>query len=762
MATLPGFGRPEPSATRKKSAQWLIVALLATVIVVGTQLFRDDSSAPKPVQVAKVEPKKIAAKPKPATAAPQPKKPAPVAKASPQKKPQKKKTAKAAPKKPVAPAAVTAAPVKPKQTVAAPRVARALATTPVEPTYQDPLIDPAIAEDPALEPLEREGLPRLPGAFSAEYRFYDQKTSGVISSQYREQGVSLFAQQQTEGFGRIDLSGIATTVSDGATTTFDGGQDIHLAQRDFAVTESLLMNNDAGAFHATAPRLFQYGSRVRLPTPLVSGAASEVAGRDGSAQVTLGALGVSQGRTFPVLNDAQGGDALGLAGSFRFNPAWSVAGQFWSMQDVTTASRVSEFTSTVASAHHTTRAGSNTQFNLLANDTGAQGLWLDGDTRYGRWRHNGGIYRMDPGIEWIDSSATVLPDIQGLHWLATTQSRLSSFSLNLDSSRTNLDDNPAVPKIVRTTVSTGAGYQVSPSLRTNGYVSAGNEETTSSAGLDDASLMDLRGSVSKDLPVGTSTWTLYLHDRGGAHFQERREASWDHLWRSFNSFSGLRTGVTITEDEGSFDSLEQTIAIFSGNWQYNSLRLGGQFQFGTHDSQITGSGDFTTLQITGNWSISPHWNLSLDTIHNRSNISGAAPLLASSQNLSDRSILLSLRYDNNWGRPSRPVGAVNGSYGRGSVRGLLFLDRNGNGIREPGEPGVPNVVIQLDRGARIQTDGSGEFSFSPVASGAHRILVEPNNIPLPWALKNEEPHALSVRPRETTIVEIPLVTMSPE
>jgi hypothetical protein len=97
----------------------------------------------------------------------------------------------------------------------------------------------------------------------------------------------------------------------------------------------------------------------------------------------------------------------------------------------------------------------------------------------------------------------------------------------------------------------------------------------------------------------------------------------------------------------------------------------------------------------------------------------------------------------------------------GAVRGVLFLDQNGNGARDPGEPGVPNVTIVLDRGFSTETNANGEFSYNPVPSGVHQIAVNVANVPLPWNMSEERPFEVTVRTRETSTIDIPLISMRP-
>ena len=129
--------------------------------------------------------------------------------------------------------------------------------------------------------------------------------------------------------------------------------------------------------------------------------------------------------------------------------------------------------------------------------------------------------------------------------------------------------------------------------------------------------------------------------------------------------------------------------------------------------------------------------------------------------MTDKQVLVSVRYDANWGRPESTMGVATGKLGRGAVRGVLFYDKNGNGLRDAGEQGVPNVTIYLDRGFSVETNANGEFSFDPVASGQHEVSVNVANIPLPWVIDENRRIWADVRPRESAVVEIPLIRIGP-
>ena len=69
------------------------------------------------------------------------------------------------------------------------------------------------------------------------------------------------------------------------------------------------------------------------------------------------------------------------------------------------------------------------------------------------------------------------------------------------------------------------------------------------------------------------------------------------------------------------------------------------------------------------------------------------------------------------------------------ISGVLFDDRNGNGIKDPGEPALPGVTVRLvGEGAAVDltesTGGDGSYAFSPGA-GCH--LVSPVD-PAGWRM----------------------------
>lgn len=59
-----------------------------------------------------------------------------------------------------------------------------------------------------------------------------------------------------------------------------------------------------------------------------------------------------------------------------------------------------------------------------------------------------------------------------------------------------------------------------------------------------------------------------------------------------------------------------------------------------------------------------------------------------------------------------------------AVRGTVFHDLNGNGVQDPGEPGLPGVWVAAN-GLRVETDALGKFLLTGLPAGTIEISLQP-------------------------------------
>ncbi len=65
----------------------------------------------------------------------------------------------------------------------------------------------------------------------------------------------------------------------------------------------------------------------------------------------------------------------------------------------------------------------------------------------------------------------------------------------------------------------------------------------------------------------------------------------------------------------------------------------------------------------------------------------------------------------------------------GTIIGRVFVDKNGDGEKQSGEPGIANAVIFSDDGLRVVTDEYGRFTIPSVHPGYRSAALDLSSIP---------------------------------
>ena len=92
---------------------------------------------------------------------------------------------------------------------------------------------------------------------------------------------------------------------------------------------------------------------------------------------------------------------------------------------------------------------------------------------------------------------------------------------------------------------------------------------------------------------------------------------------------------------------------------------------------------------------------------------------------------------------------------KGRVEGFVFLDENGDGVREPDEPGVSDLIISLD-GVQVRTDGEGTgfYRSPPLQPGTYTLQIE--NLPATLISATPLPLEITLKEGEVLRLDLPL------
>ncbi len=85
-----------------------------------------------------------------------------------------------------------------------------------------------------------------------------------------------------------------------------------------------------------------------------------------------------------------------------------------------------------------------------------------------------------------------------------------------------------------------------------------------------------------------------------------------------------------------------------------------------------------------------------------------------------------------------------------AVKGSVFKDLNGDGIREAGEPGIPGARVTLNDSKTVTTDADGNFEFRPVR-GDVSVLLSPRGMPLGTRLSTSNPQTFDAQDDAQTL-----------
>jgi hypothetical protein len=89
--------------------------------------------------------------------------------------------------------------------------------------------------------------------------------------------------------------------------------------------------------------------------------------------------------------------------------------------------------------------------------------------------------------------------------------------------------------------------------------------------------------------------------------------------------------------------------------------------------------------------------------------------------------------------PGGPWSALTSWLPTESVEGRVFVDQNGNGAHDTGEPALPGIKIQLEGGRSVVTDASGHYRFSGLKRGTYGVGIDRAGMPANLRLASASP-----------------------
>lgn len=93
-----------------------------------------------------------------------------------------------------------------------------------------------------------------------------------------------------------------------------------------------------------------------------------------------------------------------------------------------------------------------------------------------------------------------------------------------------------------------------------------------------------------------------------------------------------------------------------------------------------------------------------------------------------------------------------------TLRGVVFLDENGNGVHDTHERAIGGIILALQPGGRYRTvEDDGSFDFADLAPGEYRVVIDKQSLPRGITVKGDGVVVVTVGPGATTMLQIPVL-----
>lgn len=525
------------------------------------------------------------------------------------------------------------------------------------------------------------------------------------------------------------------------------GGSATLWQRSLALDGEWRVDNGLGVLNTPAVPLLRNQPRFFLPTAPFAGASTDWTREGTRWHAALGRAGLYTGARVAGF-DPSDGHVGALGAQWAWSSAWSGAVSGLATEGRIVPDAIGEATLEPARtrAVHATAARQDArdrlQLNLLGSDGDrgrANGAWIDASLRRGRHVHGLGLFRLDPQLRW--GALPINNDIEGGYYRLGYQYGRWVWNLGID----------------RIASVSGSGF--------DGWYGSGFARRQASPTLGYGASLSLRRAP------GWSHSAQLFADWRNAHGQTRVQfdqadgggdaTSWQFgLDHAFDLRAGARLAASAAYGELAQNESGRTgtttLALDGGRDFGDGLSIDGTVRWLSADGVLARRG--IDLHLTANWRLAPHWTLASTLYQNRGSQRSPFvldPLVTEVPFISaprERAAFLTLRYEREAGRPRGVIGGAPGT-AAGWIRGSVFFDDNGDGVRAASELPAANITVVLDGRYSVRTDSAGEFEFPRVAVGPHRLAPQADNLPLPWTFDPSAERVIEVRVRETVRID---------
>lgn len=653
-----------------------------------------------------------------------------------------------------------AAPVRAQQTPAAvPPPLAAVATE--KRSYEDRVMEGVQtpdATDDGVADYDPQGWPRGI-SLQLTRNFQTAQNASASSGNLRTdtQGIQIDAFLETPNLGALSIHALSLG---GRGST--GLTSWSIRQTGLPFDGGWRADNALGTTNLVVPELARRSGRLMLPSPQVLGG-STIWRNDGPNALLFGASAGEPGRFegFPQSRFVGLGGRVSSAFAQGALGQWTGAAAMAQGNNIlpevaptggADGTRISPRATYLSVAKGDSFAGPDLQMSAISSRSAgvdATGLWADAVWRDGGSRHQAAVFRYTEGLSWIDRPLT--SDLQGASYRYDYASLRWDLSTNVESFSSISGKNPggwfgsaSVRRVLSAGIFAGGGFAARSFGVTGesafGYLQWQNSLGMSRFQVDAASTQN--GEKSQSLTADHSFYT----ESGLAL---TTSLSLERLQPRAPSPDATRTRMTAG-----------TFGVNGRASLSNSVSVQGSFRARNVMGSSTNAGTSLSANLGVDWQISRDWSFGASLYANRGvftdTIAIDSPLVVPEiirARPTDRGFFVTLRYGLRAGTPSVPLGGAPGS-GSGRIEGSVFLDANGNGIRDGNENGAANVLVVLDGKFSTRTNAFGSFEFASVVTGPHSLVVLQDDLPLPWSVDSEQKINASVSTRDVTRIDI--------